>query len=69
MRDKRHLIIKTSDNEEVVREVRSALQKNGGYCPCKVEHKRENRCICKEFREQQVERECHCGLYKKVYSK
>lgn len=68
MRDKKHLIIKTNDNEEVVREVRSALKKNDGYCPCKVEHKRENRCICKEFREQQVEGECHCGLYKKVYS-
>ena len=45
MRDKRHLLIKTSDNEEAVREIRNALKKNDGYCPCKVEHKRENRCV------------------------
>lgn len=68
MRDKRHLIIKTNDDEELVRVVRSALQKNDGYCPCKLVHLPENRCICKEFREQQVEGECHCGLYKKVYN-
>ena len=41
----------------------------GGYCPCRLERTEENKCICKEFREQikdpDFEGYCHCMLYYK----
>ena len=49
-------------NKELVEEVRRKLKENDGYCPCKLLHIEENKCMCKEFREQ-MEGECHCGLY------
>lgn len=47
-----------------VNEILVALQKNDGYCPCRVEKIPENKCMCKEFREQESGY-CHCGLYYK----
>lgn len=46
--------------------VLEALRKNDFYCPCKLEHIPENKCMCKEFLEQQTEGPCHCGLYIKT---
>ena len=57
-------IIVNPDNE-VVKTVRQALEDNDGYCPCKVLHIADNKCMCKDFREQN-EGECHCGLYIKI---
>lgn len=57
-------IIVNPDNE-VVKTVRQALKDNDGYCPCKVLHIADNKCMCKDFREQ-GEGECHCGLYIKI---
>ena len=34
-----------------------------------LEKKAETKCICKAFKEQQIEGFCHCGLYEKVYVK
>ena len=42
-----------------------ALRKNDFYCPCKLEHIPENKCICKEFLEQK-KGICECGLYEKI---
>lgn len=36
------------------------------YCPCALEQGPDTLCICKKFREQDYEGECHCGRYKKV---
>ena len=40
-----------------------------GYCPCKLEQIEDNRCMCKEFRDQiadpDFEGYCHCMLYYK----
>lgn len=57
--------IKLSKDTEHVREVREALRKNDGYCPCRIEKTPETKCMCKEFLEQDSG-ECLCGLYVKV---
>lgn len=40
------------------------VRKNGGFCPCKVKTQ-DNKCMCKEFREQEETGLCYCGLYYK----
>ena len=52
-------------DSKIVAEIRRQLIFNKGYCPCRIEHIDENKCMCKEFREQE-EGECHCGLYIKI---
>ena len=57
--------IKVTDNKELEKEVRAALAKNDGYCPCKLARIPENKCVCEEFRQSGLG-ECHCGLYIKT---
>lgn len=49
--------------------IREGLQAKGGYCPCRLERSEDNKCMCKEFREQiadpNFEGYCHCMLYYK----
>lgn len=56
-------------NSEVVKTIKEGLKAKGGYCPCKVAKTEDNKCMCKEFREQiadpQFEGFCHCKLYYK----
>lgn len=58
-----------NQNEEVVKTVKEGLERTGGYCPCRLERTEENKCMCKEFREQikdeNFEGYCHCMLYYK----
>ena len=54
--------IKINPDKEFVREMRKAIKDNNGYCPCKLEHTPDTKCMCKEFREME-EGTCHCGLY------
>lgn len=59
--------IELNKDEEIVNEVRQALKANDGYCPCKIEHLPENRCMCRDFINNVPAGEyCHCGLYKKL---
>ena len=60
------LVDKLNSNRQVVQEVSEALRKNDGYCPCRIHRKADTKCKCKEFREQNVPGECHCGLFVKV---
>ena len=65
--------IKLNPDEKVVAMVKEGLEKKGGYCPCRLERTPENKCMCKEFREQiadeNFEGYCHCMLYyKEKYS-
>jgi ferredoxin-thioredoxin reductase catalytic subunit len=57
-------------DEEIVKMVKEGLEMTGGYCPCRLERTPENKCICKEFREQMKDPEfegfCHCMLYYKA---
>ena len=57
--------VKVSDNKELVNEIRTKLKENGGYCPCSLIKSEDTKCMCKEFREQNVG-ECHCGLFIKT---
>lgn len=55
-----------SDNEETVSSVIEGLTKTGGYCPCRVQHTPDTKCLCREFREETpVGETCPCGLYVK----
>lgn len=56
-------------DEKVVQMIKEGLEKTGGYCPCRMERTEENKCMCKEFKEQIADEEfegyCHCMLYYK----
>lgn len=61
--------VRLNENSEYVEKLRNVMAKNGGYCPCRIQHTPENLCICKEFRDQLADPEftgfCHCKLYYK----
>ena len=61
--------IRFNEDKEVVLAVQEGLRRTGGYCPCKLERSEENKCMCKEFRDQikdeSYEGYCHCMLYYK----
>ena len=61
--------VEFNKNEEVVNAIKKGLEMNGGYCPCRREKTEDNKCRCKEFREQikdpDYEGYCHCMLYYK----
>ena len=54
---------------ELVDAIREGLKRTGGYCPCRLARTEENRCMCKEFKDQiadpDFEGYCHCRLYYK----
>ena len=58
------LKITYNQDKQIVDKILDALDKNNGYCPCKLEKNNDTKCMCKEFREQE-DGECHCGLYVK----
>lgn len=58
-------IIKNPDNR-IYDEVTQAVKDNQGFCPCMIAKTNDTKCICKAFREQQTEGECHCGRYVKT---
>lgn len=61
--------IRLNTNEEVVKTIKDGLKRTGGYCPCRLEHTEENKCMCEEFKAQikdpDFEGYCHCLLYYK----
>ncbi|MBR7164735.1 MAG: ferredoxin thioredoxin reductase catalytic beta chain [Clostridia bacterium] len=61
--------VRLNENKELVQMIREGLKASGGYCPCRRSRTEENKCICKEFREQiadpDFEGYCHCQLYYK----
>lgn len=61
--------VRLNDDTETVRIIREGLKAKGGYCPCRMERSEDNKCICKEFREQILDPDyegyCHCMLYYK----
>ena len=58
-------IIKNPD-EEIFKSVIAEVKANDGYCPCRLTKTPETKGMCKDFREQTTEGECHCGAYVKV---
>ena len=63
------MAVTLNPDAEVVQTVREGLKRTGGYCPCRLERTEDNRCICREFREQMADPNfegfCHCMLYYK----
>ena len=61
--------IKENPDKEVVKMVREGLKAKDGYCPCRLGKDEDNKCMCKEFREQikdpSFEGFCDCMLYYK----
>ena len=61
--------IRLNKDNEVVEAIKEGLRRTGGYCPCRLERTEDNKCICKEFRDQisdpNFEGYCHCLLYYK----
>ena len=56
------LKITYNQDKQIVDKILDAIDKNNGYCPCKLEKNNDTKCMCKEFKEQK-EGYCHCGLY------
>lgn len=49
-------------------QIKASLIQTDNYCPCVPKYARseDNKCMCKEFKEQKTEGECHCGMWEKV---
>lgn len=62
-------MIKLNPDKELVRKIKEGLKQKDGYCPCRLEKNEDNKCMCKEFRQQIKNPEftgyCHCMLYYK----
>lgn len=56
------MTVYVNPDRDFANEIRKAVRANNGYCPCKLEHIPENKCMCQEF-VQQASGMCHCGLY------
>ena len=56
-------------DKEIVKLIKEGLKERDGYCPCRREKTEDNKCMCKEFRDQiadpDFEGYCHCMLYYK----
>ena len=57
--------VKANDSKELVNEIRTKLKENNVYCPCSLIKSEDTKCMCNEFRNQELG-ECHCGLYVKT---
>lgn len=61
--------VKLNPDNKFVEKLQAVMQKNGGYCPCRIQRTPENVCICEEFKAQiadvNFEGFCHCQLYYK----
>lgn len=64
-----NVAVKLNEDKKVVAMIKEGLKAKGGYCPCRLEKSEDNKCICKEFKEQiadpDFEGYCHCRLYYK----
>lgn len=63
------IMITLNPNKELVAKIKEGLKQKNGYCPCRLEKSEDNKCMCKEFREQIKDPNftgyCHCMLYYK----
>ncbi len=69
LRKENAMSVRLNEDKKLVEMLKEGLRKKDGYCPCRLEKTEENKCICKEFREQiadpDFEGYCHCKLYYK----
>lgn len=61
--------IRLNEDKEIVAVIKEGLKQKDDYCPCRMEKSDDNKCMCKEFRDQiadpNFEGYCHCMLYYK----
>ena len=59
----------TNSDKNLVKEIREKIKENNGHCACAITFDEDNKCMCKEFKEQIADPEfegyCHCMLYYK----
>lgn len=56
---------------EFFNEMQEIVKANSGQCPCvpKYAQTEDTKCMCNEFRKQETEGSCHCGMYTKINNK
>ncbi len=63
------MAIRLNEDAEIVEQIKAGLKAKDGYCPCRLQKTEDNKCMCKEFRDQiadpNFEGYCHCLLYYK----
>lgn len=63
------MAVRLNEDKKIVEMIKEGLKKKNGYCPCRLEIKEANKCICDEFKSQiadpDFEGYCHCMLYYK----
>ncbi len=63
------MAVRLNEDAAVVARIKEGLRAKGGFCPCRLERTPDNKCVCREFREQiadpDFEGYCHCMLYYK----
>ncbi len=63
------MAIRLNEDKEIVAKIKEGLRLKDGYCPCRLQKTEDNKCMCKEFRDQiadpDFEGYCHCLLYYK----
>lgn len=63
------MAIRLNEDPAIVASIKEGLKRKGGYCPCRLQKTEDNKCMCKEFKEQiadpDFEGYCHCLLYYK----
>ena len=42
--------VRLNEDKEIVARIKEGLKRTGGYCPCRLAHTEENKCMCEEFR-------------------
>lgn len=61
--------ITENPDKKIADAIKEGLKKKNGYCPCRLEITEDNKCMCKEFRDQikdpDFEGFCHCMLFYK----
>lgn len=60
------IIINPFITQEEQKIIKLNIKNNDGYCPCAILKNKDTKCMCKDFRENIISGECHCGLYYKV---
>ena len=63
------MAVRLNPDKAVVAQIKEGLKQKDGYCPCRLEKTEDNKCMCKEFRDQINDPAfvgyCHCMLYYK----
>ena len=63
------MAVRLNEDTQLVQTIKEGLKRTGGYCPCRLERTEDNKCICREFRQQIADPTytgyCHCLLYYK----